>query len=108
MASPARLLGAATAALALAGSAASTHAHGDYDWIRQGGYIGVDGTRCCGRDDCMQIPTERVQRTADGYALPDFGLFVPFRQVQTSEDGKFWLCRDAQATRCFFAPPPGS
>jgi hypothetical protein len=82
--------------------------HGDYDWIRKGGYMGVDGTRCCGKDDCDQIPASRVERTPEGYTLRDYGLFVPFRQTQTSEDGKFWICRDAKAMRCFFAPRPGS
>jgi hypothetical protein len=82
--------------------------HGDYDWIRRGGYKGVDGTSCCGKDDCDQVPASRVERTPQGYTLRDFGLFVPFRQSQTSEDGKFWICRDAKAMRCFFAPPPGS
>jgi hypothetical protein len=82
--------------------------HADYDWIRKGGYKGVDGTSCCGKDDCDQIPTVRVERTPQGYRLPDYGLFVPFRQSRTSEDGKYWLCRDEKAMRCFFAPPPGS
>jgi hypothetical protein len=125
MASLAFLPKAALALLALAGYAAPAHAHddydarpggelvvipvhGDYDWIRKGGYMGVDGTRCCGQDDCDQIPASRVERTAEGYTLRDYGLFVPFRQTQTSEDGKFWLCRDAKAMRCFFAPPPGT
>lgn len=82
--------------------------HGDYDWIRKGGYKGVDGTSCCGTDDCDQIPAARIERAPGGYRLRDYGLFVPFRQTQTSEDGKYWLCRDEKAMRCFFAPPPGS
>jgi len=97
------------AVLALAvGAAAPAAAHDQYDWIRKGGYKGVDGTSCCGLNDCDQIPASRIERTPDGYALRDFGLFVPFHQTQTSEDGKFWLCRDAKVLRCFFAPPPGS
>lgn len=96
------------AGLALLGATVAAQAHGDYDWIRRGGYKGVDGTSCCGRDDCDQIPASRVERTPHGYDLRDFGLFVPFRQTQTSEDGKFWICRDEKAMRCFFAPPPGS
>jgi len=123
MASRAPALNAALAALVLAASAAPSRAHdearpwgepvvipvhGDYDWIRKGGYKGVDGSSCCGREDCDQIPATRVQRTLEGYTLLDYGLFIPNRQTQTSEDGKFWLCRDNKAMRCFFAPPPGS
>ncbi|HEY7608536.1 MAG TPA: hypothetical protein VIF14_04825 [Alphaproteobacteria bacterium] len=108
MASRTFLPQAALALFAFAGLDAPARAHDEYDWIRKGGYMGVDGTRCCGKDDCDQIPAARVERTGEGYALRDYGLFVPFRQTQTSEDGKFWICRDAKAMRCFFAPPPGS
>jgi hypothetical protein len=93
---------------AVLGAPAPAAAHGEYDWIRKGGYVGVDGTRCCGVDDCDLIPAPRVERTPQGYALKDFGLVIPFRQTQTSEDGKFWICRDGKAMRCFFAPRPGS
>lgn len=95
-----------SAAVLLASAEAA--AHGDYDWIRKGGYVGVDGTKCCGQDDCDRIPDARIERTPQGYRLLDYGLFVPFRQTQTSEDGKYWLCRDQKVMRCFFAPPPGS
>jgi hypothetical protein len=106
---PRALPSLATAAVfALLGAAAPAQAHGDYDWIRKGGFKGVDGTSCCGKDDCDQIPASRVERSPEGYTLRDFGLFVPQRQAQTSEDGRFWLCRDKKAMRCFFAPPPGS
>jgi hypothetical protein len=98
----------ALAVLLLMKSATVARAHGDYDWIRRGGYKGVDGSSCCGKDDCDQIPATRIERTPEGYRLRDFGLFVPFRQTQTSEDGKYWLCRDKKLMRCFFAPPPGS
>lgn len=96
------------AGLALLGVADAAWAHGDYDWIRRGDYKGVDGTSCCGKDDCDQIPAARVERTPQGYRLRDYGLVVPFRQTQTSEDGKYWICRDEKLMRCFFAPPPGS
>jgi hypothetical protein len=99
---------AAVAGLALSGAAAAVRAHGDHDWIRRGGYKGVDGSSCCGQDDCDQLPAVRVERTPEGYRLLDFGLTVPFRQAMPSEDGKFWLCRERGAMRCFFAPPPGS
>jgi hypothetical protein len=96
------------AGLTLIAAADAALAHGDHDWIRKGGYKGVDGTSCCGQDDCDRIPAAGVERTPHGYSLPGYGLFVPFRQTQTSEDGKYWICRDGKAMRCFFAPPPGS
>lgn len=104
-------LRAALAGLVLSGVAPSARAHGDYDWIRRGGYKGVDGSSCCGQDDCETVPAARVERTPEGYRLHDFGLTIPYRQTIASEDGKFWLCRDMdarKAMRCFFAPPPGS
>ena len=102
------LLGWVLASAVLAGAVPTAAAHDDYDWIRKGGYRGVDGTSCCGQNDCDEIPAARVERTPQGYSLHDFGLFVPFRQTRTSEDGKYWLCRDQKAMRCFFVPPPGS
>ena len=109
MASGPALLRWALAAGLLAGTAAMAAAHEDYDWIRKGGYRGVDGTSCCGQDDCDQIPASRVESTPLGYRLPDFGMTIPYRQATPSLDGKFWLCRSDRATmRCFFAPPPGT
>ena len=99
---------AALALIAIAGDVAPAHAHDEYDWIRRGGYVGVDGTRCCGKDDCHEVPATRIERTPQGYRLPDYDLIVPYRQTQTSEDGKYWLCRDHKTMRCFFAPPPAS
>lgn len=99
---------AALAGLLLSALAGPARTHDQHDWIRKGGYKGVDGSSCCGKDDCDQLPASRVERTPEGYRLRDFGLFVPNRQTQTSEDGKFWLCRDAKLMRCFFAPPPGT
>ena len=102
-----RPLQCAMAALVLAGPGLA-RAHGDYDWIRRGGYKGVDGSGCCGQDDCESIPATRIERTPEGYRLRDFDMTIPFRQATPSEDGKFWLCRDQKAMRCFFAPPPGT
>jgi hypothetical protein len=108
MAPPDRIRRIVLAGLLLTGLAAPARAHADFDWIRRGGYKGVDGTSCCGKDDCNQIPAARVERTPQGYHLRDFGLFVPLRQAQASEDGKYWICLDQKLMRCFFAPPPGS
>jgi hypothetical protein len=82
-------------------------AHDPHDWIRRGGYKGVDGTSCCGKDDCDEIPPARLRQSPGGYRLLDFGIDVPYSQAMRSEDGRYWLCRsDAKTMRCFFAPPP--
>ena len=92
--------------LAAAALAATAAAHDAYDWIRQRGYVGVDGTRCCGIDDCERIPAARIDVTPNGFHLRDAGMTIPFRQAKPSEDGHYWLCRsDPRTMRCFFAPP---
>ncbi|MGE0733125.1 MAG: hypothetical protein AB7G15_10980 [Alphaproteobacteria bacterium] len=85
---------------------AGLSAHDGYDWIRQRGYVGVDGTRCCGKDDCERIPAAAIEITPEGFFLRDARISVPYRQARPSEDGHYWLCRsDARTMRCFFAPP---
>jgi hypothetical protein len=68
MASFAFMATCALAALTIAGLAARAHAHDAYDWIRKGGYVGVDGTRCCGKDDCEQVPAARIETASSGSA----------------------------------------
>jgi len=96
----ARLIGLAMAA----GTDAA--AQDGYDWIRQRGHVGVDGTRCCGKDDCERIPAANVEIAPEGFVLRNARIGVPYRQARPSEDGHYWLCRsDARKMRCFFAPP---
>ena len=86
---------------------APAQAHDAYDWIRRGAYLGVDGTRCCGQNDCLPIAPDRVHATPHGFALRDHGMIVPYRQARPSEDGKYWLCKtEEQTMRCFFVPSP--
>ncbi len=97
----------------------TSHAHDS--WINWGGYKGIDGTHCCGENDCEEVPSEAVHVTPGGYALSyrsrftdlgkplDIAETVPFAQTQASEDGKYWRCRRYDNTRrCFFAGQPGS
>ena len=82
--------------------------HGDYDWINKGKYRSTAGELCCGVDDCYQVAPERVQQNSEGYALPDYNVTVPAKQVIPSEDGKYWICKVGARMRCFFAPLSGS
>lgn len=83
-------------------------AHDEFDWIRRRGYLSAEGKPCCGKDDCLSLSPAQVRQTPAGYALPEFGFVVPYRQALPSEDGKYWLCM-SHSTRiqCFFAPPSG-
>ena len=95
------------AMLACASPAAHrAHAHGEYDWIKRGGYRNQSGEICCGRDDCSIVTRARIRAGGDGFILLGRGLSVPRSDALPSEDGKFWLCAHPDGrVRCFFAPP---
>jgi hypothetical protein len=95
------------AILALALVALPADAH-DF-WINHGAYKSpVDGTHCCGDNDCRALSPEEVKITPRGYMLTG-GELVPFSEAQTSEDGEYWRCKRYDGSRrCFFAPMPSS
>jgi hypothetical protein len=94
------------AALFLAPLASPAFAH-DF-WINHGNYTSPDGVHCCGDNDCRALAPEDVKITPQGYALVN-GELVPFKEVQPSEDGKYWRCKRYDGSRrCFFAPMPSS
>lgn len=100
---------AAPLALALLLCAAPARAHDPHDWINRGQYRSLAGDLCCGKDDCFEVRPERVLAHRDGVRLPDHGdLIVPGREIQVSEDGKYWLCKVGARMRCFFAPYHGN
>lgn len=78
-------------------------------WINWGGYRSpVDGTHCCGDNDCHELSADEVKITPRGYALAN-GELVPFSEAQPSEDGEYWRCKRYDGSRrCFFAPQPGT
>ncbi len=97
-----RLPFAALAAVLLFGAEASA----DDSWISRGGHRNGAGEWCCGASDCVVIPSEQVQVTANGYLLFRREM-VPFPEAQPSPDGAFWRCKRPDGSRrCFFAPPP--
>jgi hypothetical protein len=63
---------------------------------------------CCGENDVKHLTREEVRVTTGGYRLEDTGETVPFRRVQPSPDGEFWVFRWGGQTQCFFAPPDGA
>ena len=94
------------AALLLLGGTAVAHDH----WISNGRYFSpIDGSHCCGDNDCLEIKSEDIDSSGDGsYFLKKLNERVPAREVQWSKDGNYWRCKKADGSRrCFFAPPPG-
>ncbi|MBX6426742.1 MAG: hypothetical protein IRZ09_12565 [Variibacter sp.] len=77
-------------------------------WINHGNFVSpVDGTHCCGENDCFKIASDDVRVTGRGYFLVRLNETVPFRETLTSQDGNYWRCRRPDGSRrCFFAPPP--
>ncbi len=78
-------------------------------WINHSGYVGIDGTHCCGNNDCFEIDAKLMRSTAAGWLNAETGELVPYSETQASEDQKFWRCKKWDGTRrCFFAPQPSS
>lgn len=99
------ILPAAIAVLASSVLSASAH---DF-WINHGDYKSPTGVHCCGPEDCFAISASDTRPTAEGWLIKSLGEVVPYSEVLTSEDGKFWRCRRNDGTRrCFFAPRPSS
>jgi hypothetical protein len=80
---------------------ANAHDH----WISHGRYRSpIDGTHCCGDNDCFLVPEPNVKVTPQGYVL-ETGEHVPYSEALASEDGHYWRCKKLDGSRrCFFAP----
>jgi len=99
--------------------------HGPAQWIADEHAKGIDGSLCCGEQDCGWISQRDVTATDQGYhihglvhVVPPSGQaftyyveeVVPYSEAQPSPTGDYWRCSwPTQADRkCMFAPPPGS
>jgi len=82
-------------------------AHGEYDWIRQGGYQSVRGGPCCGADDCHKVKPGDVSVEGEVYRVKSWGAQFPIEHTMPSEDGHIWMCLDAMDVRCLFVPRGG-
>lgn len=93
--------------LAVAALATPALAH-DF-WINNSGYRSpVDGSHCCGNNDCRSFKEGEVKATPSGYRLPS-GEVVPLSEAQVGEDGYYWRCKRYDGTRrCFFTPAGGT
>ena len=80
---------------------------GNPNWIANGHFVSpIDGSHCCGINDCVELQSEDVTETHGGYFIAKLNETVPFREVQVSRDGQYWRCKKPDGSRrCFFAPP---
>jgi hypothetical protein len=73
-------------------------------WINQGQYRSLDGSLCCGDNDCVLIADDNVKISPAGYRLSN-GEVIPFTEALISEDSHYWRCKRPDGSRrCFFAP----
>jgi hypothetical protein len=85
--------------------------HGQPNWIARGSYYSpVDGSHCCGVNDCFQLHEDDVDQYGNGDVfIRSLSELVPAREVQWSKDGNYWRCKKHDGSRrCFFAPPPAT
>jgi hypothetical protein len=82
-------------------------AHDDHDWIGGGGYRSpLTNEWCCGKEDCVPIPSSDIEPTSSGWLILPTGEVVPYIDTLPSQDGRFWRCHQPNGVRrCFFAPP---
>ena len=105
---------AAVVALSVVGGPA--YGHGEYDWIRQHGYIDAMGSLCCGENDCLHLPMT-ARPITDGWLVrfvfrgKEYEETVVDRAVYKSENHEEWLCimfNDGRPIiRCVFLPVAG-
>src|SRR5262249_45594047 len=76
---------------------------GNPNWIANGHFVSpIDGSHCCGINDCIELKSEDVQETHGGYFISKLNETVPFREVQVSRDGQYWRCKKPDGSRrCF-------
>jgi hypothetical protein len=117
---------AASLAVFLCSPAYGHDRQGNANWISRGSFLSpVDGSHCCGVNDCVEVDPDDVHERAGGYDLRGmvtYGTgkgakhqwideYVPPREVQASRDGRYYRCNymsgpKKDQRRCFFAPPP--
>ncbi len=85
------------------------HAHGDAQWIADGGFVGIDGVKCCGVGDCDRVPPGAVERVAGGWRIKSSGqIFLDgSKGLYESRDIEGWWCifiGEEDHKRCLFYP----
>src|SRR5258708_6014556 len=86
------LLGAALVMTATGALPSLPLAHdrwGTPNWIANEHFVSpIDGSHCCGVNDCAELSSDEVRETDRGYFLTRLNEVVPFREVQVSRDGQ--------------------
>ena len=97
----------AAVAVVMATDAVAHDRWGNPNWISNGHFTSpIDGSHCCGINDCVELSSDDVRETDGGYYLNKLNEVVPFKEVQVSRDGQYWRCTKPDGSRrCFFAPP---
>jgi hypothetical protein len=104
----------AAISLAMLGPRAAS-AHGESQWIADGGYRSPSGSTCCGIHDCHRADGAKAVRSGSGYKLAvmidgtAYDLYVPAKAVFGSIDDAIWYCALPQDylngnARCLFLP----
>jgi hypothetical protein len=94
---------------------ASAWAHGDAQWIADGGYKSASGSTCCGISDCHMVKGAAYHRVENGWTVDvvinekPMTLFAPDASVHASKDNEVWFCALPQdyldgKARCLFIP----
>jgi hypothetical protein len=56
-------------------------AHGDANWINQGGHRNAAGELCCGDRDCFVVHAQHVSLPEPDYRIFETGELVPERDA---------------------------
>ena len=89
-------------------------AHGDAEWILQGGYKGANGASCCGPRDCLVV---EGRFAPNGWVITNpltrqsHAITIDTPGVHATPDGQYWGCwvqpEIASVPRCIFVPMIG-
>jgi|TARA_R110000803_G_scaffold210841_1_gene284336 hypothetical protein len=66
------------AVAALLFKCATANAHGEHEWINEGGYKNALGQHCCGFEDCPTVESSNIKTLPDGYqvTMPNGGVLI--------------------------------
>src|SRR5688572_17986981 len=93
-------------------------AHGDAQWISDGGFKDFLGNHCCGTNDCKKAEKHQVIKHPDGIEIVGHGILIydkskPEDGHHESIDEDWWYCIflydgvifKKNQVRCIFHPP---
>lgn len=84
-------------------------AHGEHNWVRQGGYKNWRGHGCCGVHDCRTLASHQWAWRPDGSAVDLWnGESVARQNILPSETGDVVRCIYRWDPNRFVHDPPGT